>query len=95
MNTKGEFIRPKVFGSTAVNTKGQVVIPANARKELGIEPGNRFLVFGPAHGQGLVLLKIDALEEMLDTVSQQLASFGSRAKGLRDTTGSLPKRKGH
>ncbi len=37
MKGKDNLHRPKVFGSTTVGPRGQVVIPANARKVLGID----------------------------------------------------------
>jgi AbrB family looped-hinge helix DNA binding protein len=74
METKDtDFI--KCYGSTTVGSRGQVVIPINARKELGISPGGTLLVFHPPHGQGLFLLKADAIETMLNTMSEGLARF--------------------
>jgi len=75
MNTKDDFRRPRVFGSSVVSPRGQIVIPANARKELGINSGDTLLVCGPPHGQGLLLLKADAVEKILSTLSEQLSSF--------------------
>jgi len=66
--------RPRVYGSTVVSTRGQVVIPANARKEIGINSGDTLLVCGPAHGQGLLLLKMDAVEGILSMMSEQMAT---------------------
>ena len=75
MNTQSEVYRPRIFGSTVVSLRGQVVIPVGARKELGIKSGDTLLVCGPPHGQGLLLLKVDAVEQMLSTLSEQLTSF--------------------
>ena len=75
MEFKGDLYRPRVFGSTIVSPKGQVVIPANARKELDIDSGDTLLVCGPPHGQGLLLLKVDTVEQILSVVGEQLASF--------------------
>ncbi len=73
----------KCFGSAIVGARGQVVIPANARKELGIEAGATLLVFlGP--GRGLLLLKADALEQIVKMVSEQM---GNIEKLLKTTHG--------
>lgn len=53
-----------VFGVVTVGEKGQIVIPAKARKIFEIEPGNRLLVLGD-EGQGLALMKEDAIFERL------------------------------
>jgi AbrB family looped-hinge helix DNA binding protein len=80
---KDNLHRPKVFGSTTVGPKGQVVIPVNARRELGIDIGTTLLVFEALHGQGLVLLKVDTIEQIMGMVSQQLAEFEKLMKGYK------------
>lgn len=34
----------KIFGTTSIGERGQVVIPSEAREELGIKSGEKFLV---------------------------------------------------
>ena len=72
MKGKGVWPENRCLGSTTVGPRGQVVIPVNARKELGIDAGTTLLVFKALHGQGLVLLKVDAIEQMIGMVSQRL-----------------------
>lgn len=39
---------PKFFGKVSVGTKGQIVIPAEARREMDIKPGdNVIIISGP------------------------------------------------
>ena len=83
MKGKDNLHRPKVFGSTTVGPRGQVVIPVNARKELDIDAGTTLLVFGGPHGQGLVLLKVDAIEQMMSMVSQHLTEFEKLVKDYK------------
>jgi bifunctional DNA-binding transcriptional regulator/antitoxin component of YhaV-PrlF toxin-antitoxin module len=52
--------------------RGQLVIPVEARKELSIDAGNKFLVFGHFEGMGLILIKIEAAERVLDMISSRL-----------------------
>ena len=83
MKDKDNLHRLKVFGSTTVGPRGQVVIPVNARKEIGIDVGTTLLVFGGPHGQGLVLLKVDAIEQMMNMVSQRLTDFEKLVKDYK------------
>ena len=83
MKDKDNLHRPKVFGSTTVGPRGQVVIPVNARKEMGIDVGTTLLVFKALGGQGLMLLKIDAIEQMMNMVSQRLTEFEKLVKGYK------------
>jgi len=75
------FIR--CFGSATVGSRGQVVIPISARRELGIDPGSTLLVFHPSHGQGLFLLKTDAIDTMLNVMSEGLSRFERVVKDYR------------
>lgn len=56
-----------VFGLVTVGDKGQIVIPARARKVFRLQPGDQLMVLGD-EGQGLALvdarLFITAMEEM-------------------------------
>ena len=71
---------PKFFGSTTVGSKGQIVIPVNARKELGIDTGTTLLFFtGPEKGV-LALLKADTVEHLLSTMSERLTQFEKLVK---------------
>ncbi len=42
---------------TTISEKGQVVIPYSIRKELGIKPKNKFLVYGK--GDTIIMKKLD------------------------------------
>jgi len=83
MKDKGIWLENRCLGSTTVGPRGQVVIPINARKELDIDAGTTLLVFGGPHGQGLMLLKVDAIEQMMNMVSERLTDFEKLVKGYK------------
>lgn len=74
MNKKDIWHEFKCFGSLTVGPRGQVVIPANARKELGMEAGTTLLAFVGPGGNGLLLFKADTVEEIVKMVSEGLGS---------------------
>ena len=92
MKDKDNLHSPKVFGSTTVGPRGQVVIPANARKEMGIDAGTTLLVFKALHGQALMLLKVDAIEQMLAMVSERLTDFEKLVKDYKSPKAANRKR---
>ncbi len=92
MNINEEMPKFKVFGSMVVSPRGQVVIPANARKELDISSGDTFLACGTPHGEGLLLLKVDAVEQILSVVSEQLAIVGKLVQDYRSGRRGKPER---
>jgi len=72
----------KCFGSTVVGPRGQLVIPVEARKELGIDIGTKLLVFSHFQGRGLLFVKVEAVEELFNVMSRRVNEF---ANLLRET----------
>ncbi len=75
MNGKDAWQEFKCFGSATVGPRGQVVIPASARKELAIETGTTLLAFQGPGGKGLLLLKADTIEELVQMVNEGLVNI--------------------
>lgn len=71
--------KDKLYGTTTVGAKGQVVIPAEARKDLRIKPGDHLLVLSK-HGKALGLIKSEDLKEMIETLLQSISEKSWREK---------------
>ncbi len=71
------FPKGKCFGSAAVSEKGQIVIPAEARKALGIKPGDRLLVFGREEKGFLVLVEADRVSKWVGQALADLTELSS------------------
>jgi len=71
----------KCFGSAVVGPRGQLVVPVEARRELDIDVGTKLLVFGHFGGRGLMFVKVEAVEELLNIVSRKVDEF---ARFLRE-----------
>ena len=69
----GEAI-PKFYGATTISERGQLVIPAKARKDLNLAPSTKVMVFGGPIGEGLLIVKADSVVEMLGGVEEALKS---------------------
>lgn len=65
----------KLFGTATVGTKGQVVIPAEAREALGIQSGDRLYVVGSEHKKFVGLIKEEQFRELLDHLTDNLESY--------------------
>jgi AbrB family looped-hinge helix DNA binding protein len=67
--------------TTRLSTKGQVVIPEDVRRRLGLEPGAEFVVLGD--GDVVILKKIsEPSEEEFDILLEQ-ARRAARRAGLK------------
>ncbi len=64
----------KLYGTATIGSKGQVVIPAEAREELNLQPGDRLYVLS-AMDKGVVFLKEEALEQLVQNMSAQVEGF--------------------
>ena len=62
---KGKYI----FGMGKVGDKGQIVIPAKARKVFDIKPGDNLIVLGD-EGQGIAIIKEKGLLDMIQTAKE-------------------------
>jgi AbrB family looped-hinge helix DNA binding protein len=64
-----------IYGTVKVGDRGQVVIPAKARRDFNIKPGDLLLVVAGRNRRGIAMVKADAMKE-----------FASRIlKGLQET----------
>ena len=71
-NNLGLGVPPKgkhVFGITKMGEKGQIVIPAKARKIFDINPGDNLILLGD-ESQGIAIIKENMLLEMLKDQQQ-------------------------
>ncbi len=62
----------EIYGTSMINEKGQVVIPAEARKKLQIKSGDRFLIIGTPFDDGIVIVKAKAFAEHLGKIAKML-----------------------
>ncbi|MEI7985029.1 MAG: AbrB/MazE/SpoVT family DNA-binding domain-containing protein [Armatimonadota bacterium] len=66
------------FGSATIGERGQVVIPAEARQELEIEPGDKVLFMRHPIHKGLMVFKIDAVRDFLDEFTASVQRIEAR-----------------
>lgn len=59
-----------IFGMVKVGEKGQIVIPAKARKIFDIRPGDNLIVLGD-EGQGIALIKEKGLLDLLKAAREE------------------------
>lgn len=70
---KGMKIPPRgkhMFGSVKVGDKGQIVIPARARKVFDIQPGDNLIVLGDEE-QGIAIIKEKGLMDLLNMAREE------------------------
>lgn len=76
----------KIFGTTSVGERGQVVIPAEAREELNIQPGEKFVVFGDARKGTVILVKSEIMNKFANFFFNKSKRFEKIAQEIFDKT---------
>lgn len=69
---KVEALEECFCGAVTVGERGQVVIPAEARKKLGIQAGDKLFVMSHPTNEAIVLFKIETVREMLSLLMEGL-----------------------
>jgi AbrB family looped-hinge helix DNA binding protein len=75
---------PKFYGATTIGERGQVVIPAEARKDLSLTHSTKVMVFGAPMGEGLLIVKADSISEMLARANKMLSGVEEVLKSSKD-----------
>jgi AbrB family looped-hinge helix DNA binding protein len=81
-----EHFKMQFFGTGTVGERGQIVIPASARQEMEVKPGDQFVFF--AHGKILHLVKATEMEQLLESISSKFENH------LKEYKNMLKNRKG-
>ena len=72
---------PVFYGSVTVGERGQVAIPAEARREQEITAGDKLLAFGGPERKILVFIKAESVTEFITGVTQIVTQVEHIIKG--------------
>ena len=61
-----EEMKQLFYGTVKVSDKGQIAIPVELRRAMGIEKGDQFLIGMRKDGRGITLLNMDIVEELFN-----------------------------
>lgn len=68
------------YGSVTVGERGQIVIPSEARAEMGFVPGDKLLVAKHPIYRGLMVFKFEAVREFMDEMMKNVEALDARSK---------------
>jgi AbrB family looped-hinge helix DNA binding protein len=68
------FKRPKLLGITKLNSKSQLVIPKEARDEIGIGPEDKVVIIKAPMFNGLVITKPEEIERHMKHMLGELSA---------------------
>jgi AbrB family looped-hinge helix DNA binding protein len=73
-----KFPMPRMYGAVTVGERGQIVIPAQARKLYRIKPGDKLVVFAKCGGP-IGLVPAEHFSQFLDKGITMLAKIKEKA----------------
>ena len=76
------------FGAVTVGERGQIVIPAEARKRFDIEPGDKLLIMGDPGKRSLMICKMDTVREFMTIFQEGLARVEREIAPVRASEGN-------
>ncbi len=69
----------KLYGIVTLGERGQVVIPAEARRDLHLRPGDQLVAIGK-FGKALGLIKVEELQELIKVIMANFAGGDAEAE---------------
>ena len=76
---------PKFYGSVTVGERGQIAIPAEARRDQEIAPGAKLLAFGGPDGRAIVFVSAEYVTQFIAGISTLLSQFEQMLKANIET----------
>lgn len=71
------------YGSVTVGERGQIVLPADARAEFNINPGDKVLVMKHPLNEGLMIVQIEALVDFAE-------EFRASVQEIKERESTIP-----
>lgn len=72
------------YGTATVGAKGQIVIPAKAREEMGINPGDMLVIFGHKDRKMIGICPAENVEAMLAEMTKKLNTIRTVIKETKE-----------
>lgn len=66
---------PSFLGAATVGERGQIAIPADARRAFGIEPGDKLIFFTGPKNIGLFMVKAEELGRLVNHFTEKAKSI--------------------
>ncbi len=73
---------PKFYGSVTVGERGQIAIPAEARRDQDITPATKLLAFGGQDSKGLIFVKAEFVTEFITNIGAALSEFEQTPRAM-------------
>ncbi len=77
-------MKRKIYGMATLSERGQIVIPQEAREDLGLKPGDKLIVMGVGPKNALMIVKSDSLLEMFLELTKELSELEKFISNIKE-----------
>lgn len=74
---KESFLKDRFYDVAVIGAKGQIVIPAKARKDFDLKPGDKLMAIRGMGDMGIVLINVKQLSNIFDKVAKHIGEMRS------------------
>jgi len=71
----------RFYDVVTVGERGQVVIPSNARKALGIKSGDKLMALEGPMGTSIIFMRLKSMDAMIERASKVIVKIKGHIKG--------------
>lgn len=80
----GKYLNSTLYGIATVGPKGQIVIPVDARKRLGVNPGDKVVIIGPENKPKVIgIASEEVFQKILETIGSRFSSLNESYESQR------------
>jgi len=54
------------YGTSTLSERGQLVIPSEARAEMGFQPGDKLMIMRHPIYKGIIIFKLESVQEIIE-----------------------------
>jgi AbrB family looped-hinge helix DNA binding protein len=72
---------PSIYDFATVGERGQIVIPAKARKDFNIKPKDKLMMIAGPGGHALIIVKAEQLTAMADQMIKNVGAIRQKMGG--------------
>lgn len=75
------FFKGKVYGAVNVGERGQLVIPADLRKDMDIKPGDKLMIFAKLDRKMISIMREEDFSNFLQKASKIISKLENKVHG--------------
>ena len=81
----GRIVKGNYYCSVTVGELGQIVLPADIRKDFGIQPGDKILVYGRMDHGRIELFTADLVTKLMNQTLEEIGGLEKVVREIKET----------